>query len=94
MTPKEFRRFIRDFRRLCDANGFELILDKERGKGSHVGFIVKCRATGETLRFTTGGHKEISPGVQRGVIRYVASREGQIVIAIIVRRILEHLFFD
>jgi hypothetical protein len=83
---------LRQIRRDCTANGIDVIVVPEMGKGNHRGLVFQDRETGDTLRVVVSGHKEISPGVQRGVVKYLRDRAGPTLLSESVGRILEAIF--
>jgi len=71
-----------------------LELDKAAGKGSHQAVIIRDARNGSYLKFVIPGHEELSPGVQRSVLKYVGGMTPRVPVAQSVRLILEELFED
>jgi hypothetical protein len=92
MRPIQTRKAIRDLKRLCRQHGIEVIEDRARGKGSHHGLIFRDPKTNESVLLVIPSQKEISPGVQREVLKYVASIGIHVAVAEIVQEILRRLF--
>jgi hypothetical protein len=66
----------------------------DNGKGSHQGLVFRDRKTGENVRIVISGDKEISPGVQREVLKFLRGLATRLALAEAVRRILEAVFKD
>jgi predicted RNA binding protein YcfA (HicA-like mRNA interferase family) len=92
MRPRNYRATIKELRRLCGKRGIEVLEEPDKGKGSHRGLIFRDTATGEVVPVVISGHKDISPGVQRELIKYLKSIASRVTIAEIVRIILQNLF--
>lgn len=56
--------------------------------------LFRDRATGEEVKIVIAGHKDISPGVQRGALRYLRELATRVALAEALRRILEAVFED
>lgn len=69
MKPVDRRRLITALHRGCRARGLELVEDPDAGAGSH-GSLVFVGPT-DTLRLVIVYAREVSPGVQRAMLRYV-----------------------
>lgn len=84
------RRAIADLRRLAEKQGIKLeIVDS--GKGSHKALRFRDIETGESIQVVIPQHREISTGVQRELLKYVAGL-ATLTIAVTVRRILAEAF--
>ena len=101
MKGKDTRKTIKKIRRLCKPRGIEVLVESQRGKGSHVSLIFIDRDTKEFVRVTISGKDEISAGVQRGILRYLedfiskyGDLAGKTVLAMAVKKILEAIFKD
>jgi predicted RNA binding protein YcfA (HicA-like mRNA interferase family) len=92
MQARDTRKAIRDLKQLCKSHGIELVVLSTRGKGSHQGLVFKDPKTGQSVTLTIANHKEISPGVQREVLKYAASLAPRLALGEAVRLILERLF--
>ena len=61
MRSRDARKAPKQLRRRCNANGIDLIVVPEHGKGSHSGLLFRDRKTGGKLHIVISGDKEISP---------------------------------
>ncbi len=93
MRGKDARKTLRKLRRICDANGIDLTVISA-GKGSHRALLFRDRASGDKVRIVIAGHKEISPGVQRGALKYLRKLATHVALAEALRRIFEAVFED
>ena len=87
MRPRDARKWLKKLRDLCKANGIEMTIIP----GNHPGVILRDPKTDQKIRFVIAGGREISPGVQRGIINYIRDIAPRVALAEIVRRILEEL---
>ena len=92
MRRRNTRKVLRELRRLCDANGIDVTVVP--GKGSHRGLIFEGRKSGQKVRIVISGGKEISPGVQRGALRYLGDLAVRVALAQVLRKIFEVVFKD
>ncbi len=93
MRGQDTRKTLRKLRRICDANGIELLV-LPAGKGSHLALLFQDRASGDKIKIIIAGHKDISAGVQRGALRYLRDLATRVALAEALRRILEAVFKD
>ena len=91
MRSRNYRQTLQDLKHLCRKRGIEVEVLLDAGKGSHRGIQFRDKKTGEVVRVVIAGHKDISPGVQRDIVKYLASIS-KIAVAEAVRAILEGLF--
>jgi len=94
MRARNTRKVLQELRRLCRAQRLELELDRAAGKGSHQAIIIRDARNGLYVKFVIPGHDEVSPGVQRNVLKYVAGLTPRNPVAQSVQLILEELFED
>ncbi len=92
MKPRNTRKTVSELKRLCRKNGVEVEVILDDGKGSHCGILFRDMATGQEVKIVIPGHKEISPGVQRELLKYLAGIAVRIALAETVRAILHGLF--
>lgn len=93
MRARDRRKTLKKLRRMCDANGIDLTV-LPGGRGPHKALLFEDRASGEKVTITISGGKEISPGVQRGSLKYLRDLATRMALAKAVRRILEAVFKD
>lgn len=92
MRPRDLRKTLQQIRSVCGANGIDVEVIPEKGKGSHRGLLFEDRKTGKSVRIVISGDKEISPGVQRNALKYLRELAVRAAPAEVVRRILEAIF--
>lgn len=93
MKPVKYRVFVNALTRLCAEHGIELEVISGAG-GSHEALIFKDPANGRAVHATIARHKEVSPGVQRDMLKKLgryAAHEAVSELANIVRQLLEDL---
>jgi hypothetical protein len=86
-----FKRLLRDIRKACKGAGIAVRLEK--GKGDHVAVVFEDR-DGRNVRLVWDGGREVSPGVQRGSLRYLDSIHKTSQIASVVLDILVRIFIN
>ncbi len=92
MKHLDTRKTIKKLKRICAENGIDVIVVTRVGSGSHVGLIFKSRETGETVKLVFSGDRDISPGMQRNILRYVSEIVTVVSFAQLLHRILEKIF--
>jgi hypothetical protein len=91
MRPLETRTFLKDLNRWCKRSRLELVRVPSKGKGSHQGLVFRRQSEG-SLTVVIPGHCDLSPGVQRELLRYVLEQTARVSIAVEVYDILACLF--
>ncbi len=86
------RKALKELRTLCRRNGIIVTIVPKDGPGSHQGLIFEDSKTGQKIRIVIAGKKDISPGVQRNVLKYLSEKSGNVAIAKIVKKIFESIF--
>jgi hypothetical protein len=89
VKPIPLRWFVNELKRRCKAKGLELLQEPRRG--SHVALFFVDPADGSHITITIARHKEVSPGVQRGVLAYLGRLAAEVTVAEIVKEIVETL---
>ena len=74
MKPVDRRKLFSALHRGCPARGLALEEDADAGAGSHGSLIFYGAANTTPLRLVLAYSREISPGVQRGMLRYVSQQ--------------------
>ena len=74
MKPIDRRKFFIALHRGCKARGLILVEDPDAGGGSHGSLNFDSVSGGKSLRLVIAYAREISPGVQRGMLRYVSQQ--------------------
>jgi hypothetical protein len=90
MRARDTKKTLRDLVRMCRDRGIQLTVEPR--KGSHRALIFFDPETGEEISVTIAWHKEISPGVQRGISSYITESVERVAVADIVKEILDKLF--
>ncbi len=90
MRELDSRKLLAQLRKHCKANGIEITVVPS-GKGSHKAYIFEDAKGEERFRIIFPG-KKISPGVQRGSLKYLEELSYKISLAEIVRKILKSIF--
>jgi hypothetical protein len=91
MRPLPTRTFLKDLNRRCRQSGLELVRIPSKGKGSHQGLVFRGHSEG-SLKVVIPGHCDLSPGVQRELLRYVLEQTTRTSIAVEIYDILADLF--
>lgn len=60
---------LRQVRRSCTSAGIDFVSVPALGKGSHQGIVFKDLETGASVKLVFSGGREISPGVQRRILK-------------------------
>jgi hypothetical protein len=94
MRALDTRKVLQEVKRQCRRNGIEFLHDPGRGKGSHQSIVFRDPAGGAHVRVVIPGHRELSPGVQRNVLQYLAGLVAQRPLAGLAHQILEQIFRD
>jgi hypothetical protein len=89
MKPQDQRKFLQQLRALCRQNSVELI--EEDKPGSHKGLIIRDDKTGESVTLVIADRREVSPGVQRQILKYLGKQAARLAIAETVREIFEEI---
>ncbi len=84
------KKFLAELNRRCRRNVIELHVLP--AKGSHIALIFESPKGKEQFRIVLSGGKEISPGVQRNILKYVEKLASKLALAAVVRKILKALF--
>lgn len=92
MNAIDYRRAHKEIRRLCADQGISCANFPDKGKGSHTSWIFERTATGEKVRVVLVAEREISPGVQRGILHYLADHAVANNLAAAVYRIVATVF--
>ena len=74
MKPVDRRKLMAAIRRSCDDAGLEIEEDPDAGSGSHGSLLFSEPQSGRRLRVVIVYAREISPGVQRGILQSLAQR--------------------
>ena len=74
MKPVDRRKLFSALHRGCPARGLALEEDADAGAGSHGSLIFHGASDTDPLRLVLVYSREISPGVQRGMLRYVSQQ--------------------
>lgn len=90
MKARQTRVFMRDLGRMCRENDLEMT--KHPARGSHMSIVIKNPQTDQSITFVITSHKEVSPGVQREVLKYVGSIAGRLALGELLHDILKRLF--
>jgi hypothetical protein len=72
MKHRDQRKFLQHIRALSRERGLEMAEDQK--SGSHKGLIIRDETSGERITVVIADHREISPGVQREVLKFLAGR--------------------
>ena len=73
MGPRNTRKTIQDLQKLCKKRGIEFVVVPSRGNGSHQAFLFHDPVTDEKISVVVPSHKDLSPGVQRAIMKYVVT---------------------
>ena len=74
MKPIDRRKFFSALHRGSRSRGLELCEEPDAGSGSHGSLIFVRSSGGKPLRIVLAYSREISPGVQRSILRYVSKQ--------------------
>jgi hypothetical protein len=69
MQRRENRKVMREVRRSCASSGIETIEVSAHGKGNHQGVVFSDTENGARVKLIFSGAREISPGVQRRILK-------------------------
>ncbi len=94
MGPKDFRKSIKALKKICRQNGIDLIVDPQKGAGSHRGIHFIDQKTRERVSLILKGGDDISPGVQRNCLEYLAKTASILVLASRLAKIWKDFFSD
>jgi hypothetical protein len=73
MKPVDRRKFFSALHRACRSRGLELCEEPDAGSGSH-GSLIFIAGSAKPLRIVLAYSREVTPGVQRSILRYVAQQ--------------------
>jgi|GEM_PF-6923170 hypothetical protein len=90
--PIEKRKCIKELSCFLDKYDIDVVEDSGHGKGSHGALIFLHRKTGEAVSVTLAGGTVISAGVQRNLVRYIASILLKSAVAALVREAFRKTF--
>lgn len=71
MKAIEYRKAKRDIARACRDHGIEFKEIPVSKGGSHVNWLFIRTVTGKTIRVVVVSGRELSPGVQREILKYL-----------------------
>jgi hypothetical protein len=89
MRELDTDKFIRALRQSCKDS--KLKLEIENKKGSHKGLVIQDPETNQSVTLVIAGHGKVSPGVQREIIRFLASKAARVALAEVIREIVQRL---
>jgi hypothetical protein len=92
MKPRDTRKSIAAAKELCKKHGIAFELIKEKGKGSHQALLFKDITTNESVKIVIAGGDQISPGVQRGILKYLREVSRAVKVAEVVCEIWSIVF--
>jgi predicted RNA binding protein YcfA (HicA-like mRNA interferase family) len=91
MKARPTRKVVQELTLLCKELQIDLTVEPARGKGSHQGLVFTDPTTGNSVTITIPGTKDVSPGVQREILKYLAGLATHVVLAEIIRELLERI---
>lgn len=74
MKPIDRRKLFNALHRGCRRRELELVEDPDAGRGSHGSLVFNGGPGCRPLRFVLVYAHDVSPGVQRGMLRYAAQQ--------------------
>jgi len=92
MRAIDTRKALQELNRVSKRNGLSFERLPRKGAGSHQGIVFRAVATSETVTVVIPGHSDLSPGVQRELIRYVRGIVDRAPAAALVLEVLTVVF--
>jgi predicted RNA binding protein YcfA (HicA-like mRNA interferase family) len=89
MKAQDIRKFTHRLGVLCAESDVELKIERKRG--SHLGLIIRDPKTDQKVTLVIARHKEVSPGVQREILKHATWLASRVALGELVREIIERL---